>query len=1108
METIQYRYPGPKAFTEDQSQLFKGREKEIRYLANLIDLKKTVVLFGKSGTGKSSLLNAGVMPMVKKIQNYEARVIRLLFKGDVSLNMEEDSNYLVNNVIQNYPSDTDHTFLKKIPFEGNSLWWHFKQLQILDKNLKCYLLIFDQFEELGSYQHKMVSKFLKQLNELLNFPISPEFKAAFQEAQRNNPELITKEEVSLLFEPIAVKLVLIVKSEKLGLLHAVKNYISDILQNCHELNPLSKEQAIIAIEKPASEDLPHFTPPFKFERDAINSIVDYLQEKSDTTFYESPGIQTSLLQMICSQIEQVIVPNDEDKVITSKELKEINELTEDYYNSKIKLLVNLFNLDEVKEKLIRKFLEDKLITQQGETLFREQIFEDNFPIEYTPLKEYDNRILEQLVAFGILRKDKRLAEKGIRYFYEISHEKLLDPILNHRNKQIQQQKDNTNTKKDEQVAVNRRHEHTVFSVSESSITPENNLKSNDAYEYLKIANEFSYAGDCANAIKNYSHSINIDPNYFTFYLRGSEYYKDKKYEDAIKDFETTLKKNPDYFDAYNEIGRCYLQLKNYDEASEHFKKVIEKNGKAHYAYNNLGLTLLNQNKLEEAIDQFNEALKIDPRFASSYQNRAIALGLLKRFDESIADFNTLEELEPGTYTPFYSRGICYNVMATSATDSEQARQYFEKSIIELTQSLVLQPSDSLAKYYLALDYENCSNFTQALQYYTELIKSDPNYADAWYRKGICENELKLNKEAVHSFTKLTELDPNYYSAFFERGRIQYTMANYAEAILDFTEVLRKNKDYKEAYYNRGLSYYYSQEYAQAIEDFDASITIDQKDYLSYFKRGQAKYSLHQYQLAINDLNVMAAHDASYPKLNVYIGACYSGLGDYDKALDYHLKEYDIKPDYFWNLQNLGFCYQEIIPPDYSKALYYHLEANKLEAKNPWNLSNIGFCYQSIEPADYKTALEFHLAAHELNATDVWNLANISTCYRKLDPPDYLKSLEFITKAFELNPKDALVETNLGWTQLILGKKEIAREHFENALKQDPTLYECYMNLGHIAMLENDGEKAKHLYAKRLQGSENKEQFKKECMKDSPYLVPLGLNMKYFEEVVDQMILAK
>ena len=58
------RYPGLASFTIEQRDLFFGRKQETRDLFNLISVERTVVLFSKSGYGKTSLLQAGVMPLL------------------------------------------------------------------------------------------------------------------------------------------------------------------------------------------------------------------------------------------------------------------------------------------------------------------------------------------------------------------------------------------------------------------------------------------------------------------------------------------------------------------------------------------------------------------------------------------------------------------------------------------------------------------------------------------------------------------------------------------------------------------------------------------------------------------------------------------------------------------------------------------------------------------------------------------------------------------------------------------------------------------------------------------------------------------------------------
>jgi len=60
------RYPGIRPFAFADRHLFHGRDKEKRHLFQLIVLNDIVVLFGKSGIGKSSLLNAGVCPALEE----------------------------------------------------------------------------------------------------------------------------------------------------------------------------------------------------------------------------------------------------------------------------------------------------------------------------------------------------------------------------------------------------------------------------------------------------------------------------------------------------------------------------------------------------------------------------------------------------------------------------------------------------------------------------------------------------------------------------------------------------------------------------------------------------------------------------------------------------------------------------------------------------------------------------------------------------------------------------------------------------------------------------------------------------------------------------------
>src|SRR5882762_9551450 len=55
-------YPGPRPFRKEEKDRFFGRETEVRELLSLVTAHRALLLYAQSGSGKSSLLNAGLVP--------------------------------------------------------------------------------------------------------------------------------------------------------------------------------------------------------------------------------------------------------------------------------------------------------------------------------------------------------------------------------------------------------------------------------------------------------------------------------------------------------------------------------------------------------------------------------------------------------------------------------------------------------------------------------------------------------------------------------------------------------------------------------------------------------------------------------------------------------------------------------------------------------------------------------------------------------------------------------------------------------------------------------------------------------------------------------------
>ena len=68
-------YVGPRSFEPNESRIFFGRTEEVDRLVSLVLSNRTVVLCGQSGAGKTSLINAGLLPA---LQAEGIRVVRRL----------------------------------------------------------------------------------------------------------------------------------------------------------------------------------------------------------------------------------------------------------------------------------------------------------------------------------------------------------------------------------------------------------------------------------------------------------------------------------------------------------------------------------------------------------------------------------------------------------------------------------------------------------------------------------------------------------------------------------------------------------------------------------------------------------------------------------------------------------------------------------------------------------------------------------------------------------------------------------------------------------------------------------------------------------------------
>lgn len=397
------RYPGVKPFTKDDEGIFFGRKEDVRKLDSLIFIKQVVVLYGKSGYGKSSLLNAGIIPNLIKNGKWMHFSIRFNNFSD----REEASNISPANTVKmrlSHKLTKKRYLLDKICLLEDSFWYWIKNNQ--QNSCKSqFILLFDQFEELFSYPKEQIDEFSEQLSQLLYTTIPVKFRKRLSILDEEGD--LADDVHDFVYDKPEIKVVFSIRSDRLSLLNGLTDRHPMILQNFYELNALSRDQAYQAILEPSilPQEFRFKTSDFKFTTEATNLILNNISNPQDGK------IETSTLQIVCRYIEDELVNIQHNKLITVEILGDINDIFQQYYE-------NILNkLDHNNKRLAQHLVEDELIESSKRNLLSESYIQNKFGISVN--------LLNHLEQTSLLRKER---DASGRILYEISHDSLIGAI--------------------------------------------------------------------------------------------------------------------------------------------------------------------------------------------------------------------------------------------------------------------------------------------------------------------------------------------------------------------------------------------------------------------------------------------------------------------------------------------------------------------------------------------------------------------------------------------------------------------------------------------------------------------------------------------------------
>lgn len=170
-------------------------------------------------------------------------------------------------------------------------------------------------------------------------------------------------------------------------------------------------------------------------------------------------------------------------------------------------------------------------------------------------------------------------------------------------------------------------------------------------------------------------------------------------------------------------------------------------------------------------------------------------------------------------------------------------------------------SKAIDYYNMGCDMVARKNYKVAITDFTEALKRDPEFKQAYENRGVSRYYLLDFEGAIEDYSKALEIDPADYSTYGRRGWTKYAVKDYKGAIEDLTHAIAGVKDEDKYYNERGEAKYMLRDYEGAIDDFSKVInsfgTLRFEKSKAYFWRGLSEIEMGQKDIGCGDLHKAA-----------------------------------------------------------------------------------------------------------------------------------------------------------------------------------------------------------------------------------------------------------
>ncbi len=263
------------------------------------------------------------------------------------------------------------------------------------------------------------------------------------------------------------------------------------------------------------------------------------------------------------------------------------------------------------------------------------------------------------------------------------------------------------------------------------------------------------------------------------FVLGLQNHKKNNLKVAKNFYNETLKINPNYVDAHNNLGILMTQLGEYQNAKNCYEKVILIEPNNTVAYNNLGFVLKELGEYQKAQTCYEKAIKIFPNNVDALNNLGIILNKNQEHQKAISCYEKVIQVDPNYAAAHYNHG---NVL--------KELEEYEKAISCYEKAIQVDPKYAAAYYNLGNTYNDLNEYQKAVSCYEKVIQIDPNYIGVHNNLGNIYEELGKHEKAISCYKKAIQTQHKNADAYNNLGNLLKELGDHSNALNYYEKVIK------------------------------------------------------------------------------------------------------------------------------------------------------------------------------------------------------------------------------------------------------------------------------------------------------------------------------